>query len=99
VGDLKLDPTPDGARQGTIEVMLVAYDREGRPLNLVVTKGGVLLKSAEYAAVQRGGLQIHKDIDIPKDYAYLRTGIYDLKAGTAGTLGVPLEGSISAASK
>lgn len=90
VGDLKLDSTPDGARQGTIEIVLVAYDREGKPLNLVVTKGGVLLKPAEYAAVQRGGLQIHKDIDIPKDYAYLRTGIYDLKASTAGTLGIPL---------
>jgi hypothetical protein len=29
---------PEGAHHGTIEVMLVAYDREEKPLNFVVTK-------------------------------------------------------------
>lgn len=99
VPDLKLDPTPDGARHGMIEVMLVAYDREGKPLNLVVTKGNVFLKPAEYAAVQRGGLPIHKEIDVPKDYVYLRTGVYDLKASTVGTLGVPLLAAVAQKSK
>ncbi len=49
-----------------------------------------MLKPNEIAAVLKGGLQIHKEIDVPKGYAFLRTGIYDLKANTAGTLGVPL---------
>lgn len=88
--DLRLDPMPDGARQGQIEIALAAYDREGKPLNLVITKGDVRLKPDEYANVQRGGLQIHKEIDIPNGYAYLRTGVYDLKSNNAGTLGVPL---------
>lgn len=99
VRDLKLEPAADGARHGMIEVMLVAYDREGKPLNLVVTKGDVLLKPAEYVAVQRGGLQIHKEIDVPKDYAYLRTGVYDLKASTTGTLGVPLLDAVAQKTK
>lgn len=90
VRDLKLDPAPDGARHGNVEVCLVAYDREGKPLSLVVTPGDIVLKPQEYAAVQRGGLQIHKEIDVPKDYVYLRTGVYDLRSSNAGTLGFPL---------
>lgn len=90
VEDLRLDAAPDGARHGNVEVSLVAYDREGKPLNLVVTPGEIVLKPKEYAALQQGGLQIHKEIDVPKEYVYLRTGVYDLRSSAAGTLGFPL---------
>lgn len=99
VEDLKLDSAPDGARHGNVEVCLVAYDREGKPLNLVVTPGDIVLTPQEYVAVQRGGLQIHKEIDVPTDYVYLRTGIYDLRSSTAGTLGFPLTDAATAGSK
>jgi VWFA-related protein len=88
--DLKLESSPDGARHGNIEIVLLAYDREGKPLNFVVTKGDLNLEPKVYASVQQVGLQIHKEIDVPREYVYLRTGIYDLKSSTAGTLGVPL---------
>lgn len=88
--DLNLDPTPDGVRHGDIEVVLIAYDREGKPLNFVDTKAEILLQPKVYADVQRVGLQIHKEIDVPKEYIYLRTGVYDLKSSNAGTLGIPL---------
>jgi VWFA-related protein len=88
--DLKLDPSPDGGRHGSIEIVLLAYDREGKPLNFVVTKGDVNLDAKLYANVRQVGLQIHKEIDVPRQYVFLRTGIYDLLSSTAGTLGVPL---------
>jgi VWFA-related protein len=88
--DLRLDATPDGGRHGNIEIVLLAYDREGKPLNFVVTKGDVNLDPKLYENTQKVGLQIHKEIDVPQEYIYLRTGIYDLKSNTAGTLGVPL---------
>ncbi len=97
--DLKLDPTPDGGRHGNIEIVLLAYDREGKPLNFVVTKGDVNLDAKLYASVQQVGLQIHKEIDVPKEYVYLRTGIYDLKSSTAGTLGVPLVDAVAPVAK
>jgi VWFA-related protein len=97
--DLKLDPTPDGARHGNIEIVLLAYDREGKPLNFVVTKGDVNLDAKLYASVQQVGLQIHKEIDVPKEYVYLRTGIYDLRSSTAGTLGTPLNDAAASISK
>jgi VWFA-related protein len=88
--DLKLEPTSDGGRHGGIEIVLLAYDREGKPLNFVVTKGDVNLDPKLWASVRQVGLQIHKEIDVPKEYVYLRTGIYDLRSNTAGTLGIPL---------
>jgi VWFA-related protein len=97
--DLKLDPTPDGGRHGNIEIVLLAYDREGKPLNFVVTKGDVNLDAKLYESVQKVGLQIHKEIDVPQQYIYLRTGIYDLKSNTAGTLGVPLVDAVASAKK
>jgi VWFA-related protein len=97
--DLKLDPTPDGGRHGNIEIVLLAYDREGKPLNFVVTKGDVNLDAKLYESVQKVGLQIHKEIDVPQQYIYLRTGIYDLKSNTAGTLGVPLIDAVTSARK
>jgi len=99
VSDLKLDPAADGSRHGNIEVALAAYGQEGKPLNLVVTKGEVSLRPEEYASVQKGGLQIHKEIDVPQGKVYLRTGIYDLNASTAGTLGFPLSAMTTTAPK
>jgi VWFA-related protein len=96
VDDLRIEPGPDGSRHGNIEVMLVAYDREGEPLNLVVARSEIRIPAKDYAKVQRNGLQIHKEIDVPKADAFLRTGIYDFRAAMAGTLGVPLR-SISLA--
>ena len=99
VGDLKLDPAPDGVRHGSIEVVLLAYSREGKPLNFVVTQGNVVLQTKEYESVRKGGLQIHKEVDVPKGYAYLRTGVYDFKSGNAGTLGLPLTDTTITAAK
>jgi VWFA-related protein len=90
VQDLKLDPTPDGGRHGNLEVMLVAYDREGKPLNMVLNKSDLVFPPKIYAGMQKLGLQLHSEIDVPKEDVYLRTGIYDPAADAAGTLGFPL---------
>jgi hypothetical protein len=57
------------------------------------------MQSKDYASAQQGGLQIHKEIDVPQGDVYLRTGIYDLKSSSAGTLGVSLYAGGSAAPK
>jgi hypothetical protein len=95
VDDLKLETTPDGLHTGNIEVMLVAYDRDGNALNLVVRKPEVSLKSQTYAAAQMAGVQLHYEIDVPKDAlakddVCLRAGIYDLRSTNVGTLEIPL---------
>ncbi len=98
--DLKLDPTPDGARHGNIEIVLLAYNREGKPLNFVVTKGDVNLRPKLYESRAEGRpADPQRNRRAPSEYVYLRTGIYDLKSNTAGTLGIPLTDASSPSAK
>ena len=98
-GDIYLEQSSDAVRHGNIEVMLVAYDPEGKPLNLVVTRNEIRVPANEYTNLLKGGLQIHREIDVPKGEAFLLTGIYDLKSDTAGTLGIPLATVANASGK
>jgi len=66
VEDLRLETTPDGLHTGNIEVVLVAYDRDGNALNLIVRKPEMSLQPQTYAAAQMAGVQLHYDIDVPK---------------------------------
>jgi len=97
--DLRLEQSSDAVRHGDIEVMLVAYDPEGKPLNLVVNRNEIRIPPQDYPSLQKGGLQIHREIDVPEGEVFLRTGIYDLKSNTAGTLGIPLAPVISTSTK
>jgi VWFA-related protein len=88
--DLSFETTSDGIHRATVEVMLVAYDRIGRPLNLSVASSEMSLPGNVFAEAQRIGIQVHREIDAPNGGIYLRTGVYDLGSGKAGTLGIPL---------
>jgi len=99
VDDLQTTSAADGTHQGSIEVMLVTYDAEGKPLNQVANRSEIRIPAKDFANVRKGGLQIHKEIDMPQGSAFLRTGIYDFNAATAGTLGVPLFNTAAGAVK
>lgn len=85
--DLRLVNSADGVRHGNIEVMLVAYDPDGALLNSFRKKSEIVLDPKAYLEVMRVGLQMHREIDVPEGAVLLRTGIYDLNSGKAGTLG------------
>lgn len=97
--DVNLEAGPDGVHRGRIEVALLAYSREGKPLNFVVMQANVAVESRDFEAIRRSGLPIHKEIDVPDGYAFLRTGVYDLKLNSAGTLGIPLTDTVSKAAR
>jgi hypothetical protein len=59
-------------------------------LNAVTRKIPIRLQPDVFAALQQVGFQLHEEIDLPKSDVYLQTGIYDLTASHAGTLGIPL---------
>ncbi len=90
VQDLKLDPTADGSRHGTLEVALVAYDPEGIPANWVIRRFPLSIKPDAYAEMLKFGLQTHQEIDVTEGDFFLRTGIHDSGSGKVGTLGIPL---------
>ena len=81
---------PDGVRHGQIEVALVAYNQEGKPLNWEARQIGLAVRPDQFATAEKSGIPFHFDIDVPAGDVYLRTGVYDLSASHAGTLEIPL---------
>jgi VWFA-related protein len=85
-----LDAAADGAKHGRLEVILVAYDREGKIINISKRTSRLALPLKDLPVLQAKGLPLHLEIDVPPGDIYLRTGIYDLNSGNVGTLGFPL---------
>jgi VWFA-related protein len=85
-----LDSAPDGVKHGRLEVILVAYDRTGKIINIAKRTSRFALPPKDLPELQTKGLPVHLEIDVPPGEIYLRTGIYDLNSGNAGTLGLPL---------
>jgi VWFA-related protein len=88
--DLHLETRPDGIRRGNIEVMLVAYDADGGMVNVFRKKSEIVLDPQMYAEVMRIGLQMHREMDVPENAAYLRIGLMDLDSGKLGSLTVEM---------
>lgn len=95
--DLTFKVTADGQHNAKVVIAVVAYDRDGTPLNSVVNTADLSLSPQLYAVFQKTGVQLHEEIDVPNRNAYLRTGIYDLASGKVGTLEVPLNQGASSA--
>jgi len=93
--DLHLELGPDGIRRGNIEVMLVAYDVDGGIVNVFRKKSEVILNPKMYAEVMRVGLQMHREMDVPENAAYLRTGLMDLDTGKLGSLTVEMRSKVA----
>jgi VWFA-related protein len=87
---LTLEPASDGVRHGSLEVTLLGYDRDGKPLNWMVRMLDLTLAPDRYAAVQASGLSFSLEIDVPAADVYLRSGVYDQGSSRAGTLEIPL---------
>jgi len=88
--DVKLEATPQGTHRGTIQVALLAYDHDGNAVNWVGGTEGMNLDPNEYAEIQKSGIPVHAEIDLPNTDVYLETGVYDWGSGKAGTLEIPL---------
>jgi len=93
--DLQIDPQANGTRHTSIESTLVAYDREGRPVNWLVREIDLNISPAQYEGVRQNGVNFRLDIDVPKEGVTLRSGVYDLGSSLSGTLEVPLTSVLS----
>lgn len=93
VHDLALRLEPDGVRRGTLELALVAYDRDGTPVNWLIGEQAVSLDSKAYAEAEGIGLQFRLEIDVPRADISLSTGIYDVASKRVGTMSIALNDS------
>jgi hypothetical protein len=90
--DVALETAADGTHRGKIQASLLAYDRDGNAVNWVGVTQGMALTPEIFAAIQKSGVPMHLEIDLPSSAAYLETGVYDWSSGKAGTLEVPVNG-------
>jgi VWFA-related protein len=88
--DVALETAADGTHRGKIQASLLAYDRDGNAVNWVGITEGMALTPENFAAIQKSGVPVHLELDLPSSAAYLETGIYDWSSGKAGTLEVPV---------
>jgi VWFA-related protein len=94
---LTLEPAADGVRHGNVEVTLLGYDRDGKPLNWMVRMLKLSVPPDRYAAMQAKGLSFMLEIDVPAADVYLRSGVYDQGSSKAGTLEIPLAAVVAEA--
>ena len=87
---LKLTSDADGTRRGSMQLMLVAYQKNGYPLNLAESKNEFTLKPEVYAAARNVNIHARQELDLPAGDIDLRVGLYDLASGNVGTIDVPV---------
>lgn len=93
---LPLVPSPDGVRREPVEVALIAYSQDGKPLNWMTRSVNLAIRPEQMATAQASGIPFHFDFDVPTGDIYLRTGVYDASTSKAGTLEIPLRSLVAA---
>ena len=88
--DVDLQLTPQGNHGGRIQLGVIAYGRDGKPVNWVGVTQNMNINPATFEAIQRSGIPAHIEIDLPQQDVYLATGVYDWASRKAGTLEIPL---------
>jgi VWFA-related protein len=87
---INLTENPNGVRQGHVDALAIAYDRDGKLLNWAGNKVPIALDHAAWDQSSRSGLQIHQVLDLPAGDVFLRVGLYDPGSGRFGSMEIPL---------
>ncbi|WP_169747231.1 VWA domain-containing protein [Edaphobacter aggregans] len=90
LGNAKLIETEDGVRHGMLLSMVIAYDRQGRPLNSVLNTQTLSLDPKVYADALKTGLPFYQELDIPQQDVMIRVGVYDVGSGAMGAFEFPM---------
>jgi VWFA-related protein len=89
-GALSIAPDSDGARRKSLQIALMIYGQNFKPLNWEIRTIQLKLTPEQWTAAQTAGIPFHTEIDAPTGEVYLRTGVYDSTSGKVGTLEIPL---------
>ena len=89
-GALPLLSEAGGARRTSLQVALVVYGQDFKPLNWEIRNISLPIPPEQSATDQRDGIRFHLQIDAPTGDTYLRTGVFDNSSNKVGTLEIPL---------
>ncbi len=88
--DVNAEIGPDHLYHSALELVAIAYDPDGKPLNLVDHPFQFTLKPEEYEKLLHDGLNLREEIDVPQGEIYLRLAVHDLFNDQLGSLEVPI---------
>ena len=86
---ITLAEEPGGARRAAVELVLVAYDEQGRMLNVLSQNAVLPLKPENVATFLQRPFQLPLQFDLPPGKIFVRAGILDLASNKIGTLELP----------
>ncbi|HMG86139.1 MAG TPA: VWA domain-containing protein [Terracidiphilus sp.] len=84
------DSSGDGTRTGSIEFTLVAYDPDGKRLNLMDRATKFSLNSSQYAQLMKTGIPVRMALDLSAEEQSLRIAVHDILGVRVGSLEIPL---------
>lgn len=88
--DLGLKLDSDGLHKDTLNLSMIIYDRYGQVSSREDHLVKLNIKPDVWPVIQKAGLQLHGEVEVPKGQFWLRTGVYDEGTRKVGTLEVPL---------
>ena len=80
----------DGLFHCSVEFAAIAYDRDGKILNVANRSFKLNLQSAQYSQIMQTGLPLHQELDVPVGEVYLRIAVHDLSTDRIGSVEIPL---------
>jgi VWFA-related protein len=89
--EIDAETGPDHLYHSALELLAIAYDPDGKALNLVDHPFHITLKPEEYEKIVRSGLTLREEIDIPRGDVYLRLAVHDLLTDQLGSLELHLD--------
>jgi VWFA-related protein len=93
VATLRFDTDSSGLRQAKVEMSMIAYDAEGKRVNMVDQAFPLKLTAADYKQLRAPGLAIRSLIDVPAGPVSLRIAVRQAGPERIGSFEVPLKGS------
>lgn len=81
---------PDGSRKGSFELMIAAYDVQGRRLNSLEEKRTIALKADGTAGFLQKPFVVPVEIDLPPGAISVRAGVLDIPSEEMGVVEIPL---------
>jgi hypothetical protein len=80
----------DGARNGSVEFVIAAYNAEGEMLNVLSQTAKFTLKPDEISRFIQGPFRMPLQFDLPSGNIFVRIGVRDVLSEKMGTLEIPV---------
>jgi hypothetical protein len=90
VSSLNLAQSSEGMKRGALELAVVAYNADSKPINTASSPASLILQPDEYANYLKTGLQFHQELDLPTGPLYLRVAVVNTDNDRAGATEIPL---------